>query len=154
MENAVTTNCGHSYCDTCFERLSRDHLRTPPKCPLCRTSVNLLMDARDPAASRRFIDSFNRRFSGSPRNVLEYIRDTPTLIRMMWREIAAHPWHSIHLLRIAALILPGFGYLLSPFDLIPDLVPIAGMIDDVIVLLVVFVWVSQLYRQTVLRRRQ
>ena len=76
------------------------------------------------------------------------------LIRMMVREIVARPWHSIHLLRIAALILPGFGYLLSPFDLIPDFVPIAGMIDDVVVLLVVFVWVSQLYRQAVLRRRQ
>jgi hypothetical protein len=33
---AVTTNCGHSYCDTCFGRLARDHIRTPPRCPLCR----------------------------------------------------------------------------------------------------------------------
>ena len=150
----MTTNCGHSYCDTCFIRLSRVYLSTPPKCPLCRTSANLLVDARTPTAPRRFIDSFNRRFSGSPRSTLDYIRDTPMLIRMRIREIVAHPWHSIHLLRIAALILPGFGYLLSPFDLIPDFVPIAGMIDDVVVLLVVFVWVSQLYRQAVLRRRQ
>lgn len=153
VEHAVTTNCGHSYCDSCFERHSRDHLRTPPRCPLCRASVNLLIDTRDPTDSRPFMDRFNRRFSNSPRSVLDHMRDTPMLIQMMWREIIAHPWRSIHLLRIAALIIPGVGYLLSPFDLIPDFLGLVGMIDDAIVLIIVFVWISHLYRQIVLRRR-
>ena len=121
---------------------------------LHRTSVNLLMDGRDPTSSRPFVERFNRRFSNSPRSYLEYLRDMPMLVRMMWREIAARPWQSIRLLRISLMILPGLGYLLSPFDVIPDILPIVGMIDDVMVLLIVFVWISHLYRRHVLRRQQ
>lgn len=42
-----------------------------------------------------------------------------------YREI---PWYSI-----AAIIL-GFLYLLSPVDLVPDMIPILGQIDDVVII--------------------
>jgi len=36
----------------------------------------------------------------------------------------------------AKLVLPGVGlYLLFPFDLIPDFIPILGMLDDVLVII-------------------
>lgn len=42
-----------------------------------------------------------------------------------YREI---PWYSI-----AAIIL-GFLYLISPVDLIPDMIPVLGQIDDVVII--------------------
>ena len=43
----------------------------------------------------------------------------------VYREI---PWHSI-----AAIIL-GFLYLLSPVDLVPDMIPVLGQVDDVVII--------------------
>lgn len=43
----------------------------------------------------------------------------------VYREI---PWYSI-----AAIIL-GFLYLLSPVDLVPDMVPVLGQVDDVVII--------------------
>ena len=43
----------------------------------------------------------------------------------VYREI---PWYSI-----AAIIL-GFLYLISPVDLVPDMVPVLGQIDDVVII--------------------
>jgi len=43
----------------------------------------------------------------------------------VYREI---PWYSI-----AAIIL-GFLYLISPVDLIPDMVPVLGQVDDVVII--------------------
>ena len=42
-----------------------------------------------------------------------------------YREI---PWYSI-----AAIIL-GFLYLISPIDLVPDMIPVLGQIDDVVII--------------------
>lgn len=43
----------------------------------------------------------------------------------VYREI---PWYSI-----AAIIL-GFLYLLSPVDLVPDMIPVLGQVDDVVII--------------------
>lgn len=43
----------------------------------------------------------------------------------VYREI---PWYSI-----AAIIL-GFLYLISPVDLVPDIVPVLGQVDDVVII--------------------
>nr|DAT07259.1 MAG TPA: Protein of unknown function (DUF1232) [Caudoviricetes sp.] len=43
----------------------------------------------------------------------------------VYREI---PWYSI-----AAIIL-GFLYLISPVDLVPDMVPVLGQVDDVVII--------------------
>lgn len=43
----------------------------------------------------------------------------------VYREI---PWYSI-----AAIIL-GFLYLISPVDLVPDMIPVLGQIDDVVII--------------------
>ncbi len=50
------------------------------------------------------------------------------------------------------IILGTFVYLLSPFDISPDMLPIAGQIDDVLLVTLMFTEVSQLLMEKVKRR--
>lgn len=55
--------------------------------------------------------------------------------------------------RVARVLLLGLlGYLLLPFDVIPDVLPVIGMLDDVVVLSLVAVLVLYLVRGEVLDR--
>ncbi len=53
---------------------------------------------------------------------------------------------------ISAKILIGItvGYLLSPVDLIPDFIPVLGLLDDLIIVPVLITWSIKLIPETVL----
>ncbi len=63
----------------------------------------------------------------------------------LWRAFLAPetPWH----LKALMLLVP--AYLLSPIDLIPDLVPILGFLDDVIVVPMLVSWIVRMIPQPV-----
>lgn len=63
----------------------------------------------------------------------------------LWRAFMAPetPWH----LKALMLLVP--AYLLSPIDLIPDLVPILGWVDDFVVVPMLVSWIVKMIPQPV-----
>jgi len=61
----------------------------------------------------------------------------------LWRAFMAPetPWH------LKALILLVPAYLLSPLDLIPDMIPLLGWVDDLIVVPLLVSWIVSMLPQ-------
>ncbi len=66
-----------------------------------------------------------------------------TELATLWRAFLAPetPWH----LKALMLLVP--AYLLSPIDLIPDLVPILGWADDLVVVPLLVNWIVRMLPQ-------
>ncbi len=63
----------------------------------------------------------------------------PTLVRLYWRlfrDARVPLWPK-------ALLVAGLGYVVLPFDFIPDMIPIVGEIDDLVIVLAVAHWFLQ-----------
>ena len=63
---------------------------------------------------------------------LQYLMTLPDLVHLMIklftdRKVAAH---------VKGYLLVAFAYLISPIDIIPDFIPVAGFIDDLLVIVV------------------
>jgi uncharacterized membrane protein YkvA (DUF1232 family) len=61
----------------------------------------------------------------------------------LWRAFMAPetPWH----LKALMLLIP--AYLISPIDLIPDFIPIAGWLDDAIIIPLMVGWIVRMLPQ-------
>ena len=71
--------------------------------------------------------------------VLEVLFQLPNLIRLYWRlfrDPRVSRWPKIML--VGALV-----YVALPFDLIPDVIPLVGEVDDVVILLAAARWFMQ-----------
>ena len=158
---AIETNCGHVFCGPCimayYETGSWLHGMT---CPVCRQDVSLLLlasplteeetteEARQTLSS---IHAYNRRFSGEPRTLLENIQDAPVLFRHLLRELfSVGGLVFMFRARVLLYLILACIYIISPLDLIPEAVTgFLGFFDDIIILLVVIVYVTVLYRNYV-----
>lgn len=71
--------------------------------------------------------------SGGRETVRQVVRDIPNFVKLLYR-LALDP-------RVSkvdkALVLATVGYVLMPFDLIPDVIPFLGQVDDVYLLALV-----------------
>lgn len=85
---------------------------------------------------------------------IDYLYDAPTLIRHCFREMfTVNGWRMIYYSRIIFLIIVVIFYVISPLDLIPEAVfGFLGLVDDLLVILMVIVYASMIYRQVVLNR--
>nr|CAB3265636.1 E3 ubiquitin-protein ligase RNF170 [Phallusia mammillata] len=158
---AVETNCGHLFCGQCIITYWRygDWLGAV-QCPVCRQLVSLLMKdftgSEDEGAREigRSINDYNRRFSGQPRPIFDYIWDLPAILRHLWRELFSvgglvFMFRARIFLCIAAIIV----YLISPLDIIPEaMFGFIGLLDDLFILLLVLVYMTIIYRQIVAER--
>lgn len=75
----------------------------------------------------------NRKTGKWTDNFLQYLLVFPDLVHLLIRlftdkEVPA---------RIKGFIVMGFAYLLSPIDIIPDFIPVAGFIDDLLITVIV-----------------
>ena len=79
---------------------------------------------------------------------LETVRDLPILFRHLLNEVFSEGgFLYLYRLRVSLLILVGVVYLLSPLDIVPDAAfGILGLIDDILVILVVCVFITNVYR--------
>lgn len=162
---AVETNCGHVYCGHCMITYWQHQTWLGAvKCPSCRTQVSLLLlnftseeHAIDSDEKRDVIEkvnNYNRRFSGEPRTLQEYIQDLPTLLRHAFHEffsMGGLMW--MFRLRIVLLAFGALVYLISPLDILPEAIfGVLGFMDDIFIFLLLAVYISIFYRQMVAAR--
>ncbi|KAM4809213.1 E3 ubiquitin-protein ligase RNF170 [Rhinophrynus dorsalis] len=157
----VETNCGHLFCGSCIIAYWRyGSWLGAISCPICRQTVTLLFpmfgENVQPEAQEVFqeTNSYNRRFSGQPRTIMERIMDLPTLLRHAFREmLSVGGLFWMFRIRIVLCLLGAVFYLVSPLDIIPEaLFGILGFLDDFFVLFLLLIYISIMYREVVTQR--
>jgi RING finger protein 170 len=85
---------------------------------------------------------------------MDHLRDFPTLLRQLFSElfsVGGLVW--VLRLRIILCFLAAALYFISPLDLIPESVfGFLGLVDDVLIVLLLLVYVTEAYRQYVANR--
>ena len=158
----VQTNCGHVFCGSCMLAMW-DHnnwLMDPMPCPMCRQTITLIflnfneqetssVNQQRPDLVNK-IGAYNRRFSGAPRPFMDYIYDIPTLIRQMWSDSGLD---FLMRFRIYAYFALALVYVIMPMDLLPESVfGVAGIVDDIVVIVIIALYVTNTYRTYVAYR--
>ncbi|XP_060768376.1 E3 ubiquitin-protein ligase RNF170 [Neoarius graeffei] len=165
----VETNCGHLFCGSCIIAYWRYGTWLGAiNCPICRQIVTLLfplfrgteqgVQTQDgqPDANQILndVNDYNRRFSGQPRSLVDRLRDVPTLLRHAFREmfsVGGLFW--MFRIRILLCLVGALTYLASPLDFIPEaLFGLLGFMDDFFVILLLFIYISIMYREVVTQR--
>uniref|UniRef100_A0A3P8V0V3 E3 ubiquitin-protein ligase RNF170 n=1 Tax=Cynoglossus semilaevis TaxID=244447 RepID=A0A3P8V0V3_CYNSE len=146
----VETNCGHLFCGTCIIAYWRYGTWLGAiSCPICRQICGA-----EPQLIPRHIHDYNRRFSGQPRSLIDRLRDVPTLLRHLFREmfsVGGLFW--MFRIRILLCLVGAITYLASPLDILPEaLFGLLGFLDDFFVILLLFVYISIMYREVVTQR--
>ena len=67
---------------------------------------------------------------------LRFLRHLPQFVRLYWRLL----WDRRVSVWPKALLVLGLAYVVSPIDLIPDLSPFIGEVDDLLLMIVVCRW--------------
>ncbi|KAK3585025.1 hypothetical protein CHS0354_024940 [Potamilus streckersoni] len=165
-EYAVETNCGHLFCGSCLNAYWRHgNWLGAVRCPVCRTQVSIMLRNFSPSEQINMnsperqhieeqINQYNRRFSGEPVPWSDYIRDLPTLFRYAMSEffsVGGLIW--MFRFRIIMCFIAAFLYFISPLDIIPEAVfGILGFIDDLFILLLLAIYITIIYRNSVQNR--
>jgi uncharacterized membrane protein YkvA (DUF1232 family) len=79
--------------------------------------------------------------------VLDVLFHLPSFVRLHWRLLRdprVSPWPK-------ALLVAALGYVILPFDLIPDAIPVLGEVDDLVILVAVARWFLELCPPEVIR---
>mmetsp|Transcript_10851 Transcript_10851/g.20061 ORF Transcript_10851/g.20061 Transcript_10851/m.20061 type:complete len:240 (-) Transcript_10851:84-803(-) len=164
-ERIITTNCGHNFDLSCFmEYCSHQSQLRRVTCPSCRQAVSLIfpnfdvsaMDEDENGHTAAF-HRYNRVHGRGMRSVAETIRDIPELLRQIFLDdqVSRQVLNTMYRIRILALAMAAFLYLLSPVDLLPEAVfGLVGFMDDVFVILILLILITTTFRNTfVLRYR-
>ncbi|XP_069818312.1 E3 ubiquitin-protein ligase RNF170 isoform X2 [Dendropsophus ebraccatus] len=159
----VETNCGHLFCGPCIIAYWRyGSWLGAISCPICRQTVTLLFpvfqasEQQDAQEILQEVNSYNRRFSGQPRSLMDRIMDLPTLLRHAFREMfSVGGLFRMFRIRIVLCLLGALFYLVSPLDIIPEaLFGILGFMDDLFVIFLLLIYISIMYREVVTQRLQ
>ncbi|XP_073517272.1 E3 ubiquitin-protein ligase RNF170 [Phyllobates terribilis] len=157
----VETNCGHLFCGACIVAYWRyGSWLGAISCPICRQTVTLLFPVfqasgeQDAQELLQEVNSYNRRFSGQPRSLVDRIMDLPTLLRHAFREMfSVGGLFRMFRIRIVLCLLGALFYLVSPLDIIPEaLFGILGFMDDLFVIFLLLIYISIMYREVVTQR--
>lgn len=68
---------------------------------------------------------------GAKRTILGAIRQIPSYLRLLWGLMTDERVSTVDKVLVGAAI----GYVIMPFDLIPDFIPVIGEIDDIYVIM-------------------
>ena len=103
----------------------------------------------------RSVRAFNQANAYSRRSVCQIVRDTPVLLAELRRSLGTAGGVRRFLsgaawLRLVCIFFPMISYVLSPLDLMPDVIPVIGQLDDVLVIVMFLVFVGSTYRAFVL----
>ncbi|XP_028442552.1 E3 ubiquitin-protein ligase RNF170 isoform X1 [Perca flavescens] len=163
----VQTNCGHLFCAPCLIAYWRHGSWLDAiSCPLCRQKVsvlcNLFNESRSDRQSKEVlgeITDYNKRYSGAPRRVTDYLCDVPLLLQLLARSLGTMGglvW--LFFFRVA---LCSVGTVLSisypPLDPVslsanqletdPSLCGLLGVLDDLVVVILLLICVININQQ-------
>ena len=157
----MTTNCGHHFDLRCFmDFCSSQSNPRRVACPCCRQAVSLLFSNFDPTSTQdAHLDAFrtyNAVNGVVQRSIKDIIFDVPELIRQMLldRENTRRILSAASLFNICFLLLLAVGYLISPFDIIPEsLFGVFGFVDDFVILVACVAYITILFRNAYIFHR-
>jgi len=157
----VQANCGHYFCARCFLQMfnySPGVVPSPVRCPLCRRKIDIVHNSsteeekNDQNHKDLFLrlQEYNQRFSNEPRTIFQMIRDTPTLLRRLWRDMThGRLLFIIRNVRFLLLFMAIIFYILSPLDIVPEgVIGMVGLLDDILVVSMLLVLMANVYRST------
>ncbi|KAK0152872.1 E3 ubiquitin-protein ligase RNF170 [Merluccius polli] len=167
----VTTNCGHLFCATCLIAYWRyGSWLSAISCPVCRQEVNTLHRLFSESESDRRskevvgdIRDYNKRYSGAPRKVMDYLCDAPLLLHLWARGLTAvgglvclfffrvalccvgtvvsfssHPLHTVS---------PSSSPSSSSLETHQSLCGLLGILDDLVVVVLLLICVINIHQQ-------
>ncbi|XP_058612033.1 RING-HC_RNF170 domain-containing protein isoform X2 [Onychostoma macrolepis] len=153
----VETNCGHLFCAPCLISYWKHcSWLDAISCPLCRQTVNkmrhLFRETRTDCKETevlKHVRDYNKRYSGAPRQVKDYLCDTPLFLLFLVRwlgNMSGLVW--LFLLRVAVC---GFGAAMSlafPLETLPGpLSSVLGMLDDFVVVFLLLICIININQQ-------
>ncbi|XP_052391634.1 E3 ubiquitin-protein ligase RNF170 isoform X2 [Carassius gibelio] len=153
----VETNCGHLFCAPCLISYWKHcSWLDAISCPMCRQMVNkmchLFSETRTDCKESevlKHVRDYNRRYSGAPRQVKDYLCDTPLFLLFLVRWLGnIGGLVLLFLLRVAVC---GFGAamsLASPLESLPGpLSSVLGMLDDCVVVFLLLICIININQQ-------
>ncbi|XP_019936672.2 E3 ubiquitin-protein ligase RNF170-like [Paralichthys olivaceus] len=170
----VQTNCGHLFCAPCLIAYWRHSSWLDAiSCPLCRQKVSVLChlfkESRSDRQSKEVlgeITDYNRRYSGAPRRVTDYLCDAPLLLQLLARGLGTMGslvW--LFFFRVALCCVgtvmsissppldPVSSSSASPLESDPSLCGLLGVLDDLVVVSLLLICVININQQMVSESR-
>ncbi|CAJ1060049.1 RING-HC_RNF170 domain-containing protein [Xyrichtys novacula] len=161
----VKTNCGHLFCAPCLMAYWRHgSWLNAISCPLCRQKVSVLChlfkESRSDRQSKEVlveISNYNKRYSGAPRRVTDYLCDAPLLLQVLVRGLGTMGglvW--LFLFRVAVCFVGTVVSISSPpldptsspsLGADPSLCGLLGVLDDVVVVVLLLTCVINVNQQ-------
>lgn len=163
----VQTNCGHLFCAPCLIAYWRHGSWLHAiSCPLCRQKVsvmcNLFNESRSDRQSKEVlgeITDYNKRYSGAPRRVTDYLCDAPLLLQLLVRGLGTMGglvW--LFLFRVALCCvgtvvsissppLEPVSSSANPLETDPSLCGLLGVLDDLVVVILLLSCVININQQ-------
>uniref|UniRef100_A0A3B4FFD2 E3 ubiquitin-protein ligase RNF170-like n=1 Tax=Pundamilia nyererei TaxID=303518 RepID=A0A3B4FFD2_9CICH len=169
----VQTNCGHLFCAPCLIAYWRHGSWLDAiSCPLCRQKVSVLChlfsETRSDQQSKEVLDeitAYNKRYSGAPRRVTDYLCDTPLLLQLLVRGLGTMGglvW--LFLFRVALCCVGTVMSISSPaldavsssstLETDPSLCGLLGLLDDLVVVILLLICVININQQIAPERGQ
>ncbi|XP_052442535.1 E3 ubiquitin-protein ligase RNF170 [Carassius gibelio] len=153
----VETNCGHLFCAPCLISYWKHcSWLDAISCPLCRQTVNkmchLFRETRTDCKETevlKHVREYNKRYSGAPRQVKDYLCDTPLFLLFLGRWLGnMGGLVCLFLLRVAVC---GFGAamsLASPPETLPGpLSSVLSTLDDFVVVFLLLICIININQQ-------
>ncbi|KAJ8376318.1 hypothetical protein SKAU_G00068980 [Synaphobranchus kaupii] len=153
----VETNCGHLFCAPCLIAYWRHGTWLGAiNCPLCRQKVSVLChlfsESRTDRQEKQVmgdIRDYNKRYSGAPRRVADYLYDTPLFLHLLlrgMRNMSGLVW--LFFLRVAVCCFGAAMSLGSPLEAIPEpSCGVLGLLDDLVVVFLLLISVLNVNQQ-------
>ncbi|XP_054459194.1 RING-HC_RNF170 domain-containing protein [Anoplopoma fimbria] len=163
----VQTNCGHLFCAPCLIAYWRHGSWLDAiSCPLCRQKVselcNLFNETRSDRQSKEVlgeITDYNKRYSGAPRRVTDYLCDAPLLLQLLARglgDIGGLVWlffFRVALCCVGTVVsissppLDAVSSSANPLETDPSLCGLLGVLDDLVVVILLLICVINVNQQ-------
>eukprot|EP00063_Salmo_salar_P097436 XP_014072271.1 PREDICTED: E3 ubiquitin-protein ligase RNF170-like isoform X2 [Salmo salar] len=153
----VQTNCGHLFCAPCLISYWRHGSWLDAiSCPLCRQKVKVLCclfskgwsDSKEREVLGEITD-YNKRYSGAPRKVTDYLCDTPLFLQLLIRRLGTMGGLvCLFFLRVALCCLGTVvSFTSPPLDTPPSLSGLLGVLDDLVVVFLLLICVININQQ-------
>ncbi|XP_077573997.1 E3 ubiquitin-protein ligase RNF170 [Stigmatopora nigra] len=152
----VQTNCGHLFCAPCLITYWRHGpWLDAVNCPLCRQKVSVLcqlfnesqLDHQSKYVASQISD-YNKRYSGAPRRIRDYLSDGPLLLQRGLGTLGGLV--SLFFLRVAVCCVGTVVSMASPAGspkAAPSLCGLLGLMDDLVVVVLLLLCVLNVNHQ-------